>query len=113
MPFLKFWKREAPKSATTPESASDQNADSVPNKVVPKGIDMQTSEEQPVRMHTDAVGDERVKFLDTFTPEEERRIIRKVDYRLLVTIGVIYLVKQVYNIDLHSQSVLMNTTATD
>ena len=48
-----------------------------------------------VRAHTDAVDDHRVTFLDTFTPDEQKKIIRNVDYRTLIIIGVIYLVKQV------------------
>lgn len=42
------------------------------------------------------VSDEyRATFLATFTPEEEHRIMRKVDYRILVLFGLIYMVKQV------------------
>ncbi|KAL3487360.1 major facilitator superfamily domain-containing protein [Aspergillus germanicus] len=48
-----------------------------------------------VRAHTDAVDDNRVAFLDTFTPAEQKKIIRKIDRRILVMAGVIYLVKQI------------------
>jgi hypothetical protein len=41
---------------------------------------------------------DRAAFLDTFTPEEQKKIIRKVDYRILLIVGLIYLVKQVYTI---------------
>lgn len=37
----------------------------------------------------------RAEFLSSFTPEEEKKIMRKVDYRLLLLCGVIYMVKQV------------------
>ncbi|KAL4869939.1 major facilitator superfamily domain-containing protein [Aspergillus spectabilis] len=47
-----------------------------------------------IRPHTDALYDQRVAFLDTFTPQEQKKIICKVDRRILVIIGVIYLVKQ-------------------
>lgn len=42
-----------------------------------------------------SVSDYRTTFLASFTPEEEKKIIRKVDMRLLVLAGVIYMVKQV------------------
>ncbi len=45
--------------------------------------------------------DYRANFLDTFTPEEQTRIMRKVDYRLLLLCGVIYMVKQVRNLKLY------------
>ncbi|KAJ0420944.1 major facilitator superfamily domain-containing protein [Aspergillus carlsbadensis] len=48
-----------------------------------------------VRTHTDAVDDNRVAFLDTFTPAEQKKIIRKIDRRILIMAGVIYLVKQI------------------
>lgn len=48
-----------------------------------------------VREHTDAVSDEKVAFLDTFTPEEEKRIMRKVDWKILPLIGLMMLVKSV------------------
>lgn len=48
-----------------------------------------------IREHTDAVSDEKVAFLDTFSPEEEKRIMRKVDFRILPLIGLMMLVKQV------------------
>lgn len=48
-----------------------------------------------VREHTDAVTDEKVAFLDTFSPEEEKSIMRKVDWRILPLIGLMQFVKQV------------------
>jgi hypothetical protein len=56
-----------------------------------------------VRAHTDAVDDNRVAFLDTFTPAEQKKIIRKIDRRTLIMAGVIYLVKQVSNLARHLQ----------
>jgi hypothetical protein len=41
---------------------------------------------------------DRTAFLDTFTPAEQKKIIRKVDYRILLIVGLIYLVKQVRTI---------------
>ncbi|CAI6100816.1 unnamed protein product [Clonostachys chloroleuca] len=38
---------------------------------------------------------DRAAFLSTFNPEEEKAIMRKVDYRLLALFGVIYMVKQI------------------
>lgn len=37
----------------------------------------------------------KAAFLATFTPEEEKRIMRKVDRRFLVLIGLMYMVKTV------------------
>lgn len=48
-----------------------------------------------VREHTDAVTDEKVAFLDTFSPEEEKSIMRKVDWRILPLIGLMQFVKSV------------------
>ena len=39
--------------------------------------------------------DHRAAFLSTFTPEEEKNIMRKIDRRLLILAGIIYMVKQV------------------
>lgn len=37
----------------------------------------------------------RVAFLETFTAQEERSIMRKVDYRFCVLIGLMYMIKSV------------------
>lgn len=37
----------------------------------------------------------KAAFLATFTPEEEKRIMRKVDRRFLLLIGLMYMVKTV------------------
>ncbi|KAF2802258.1 retrograde regulation protein 2 [Mytilinidion resinicola] len=37
----------------------------------------------------------RADFLSTFTPEEEKKIMRKVDYHILMLFGLIYMVKQI------------------
>lgn len=39
--------------------------------------------------------DYRANFLSTFTPEEETKIMRKIDCRILLISGIIYMVKQV------------------
>ncbi|KAH8881405.1 retrograde regulation protein 2 [Thozetella sp. PMI_491] len=39
--------------------------------------------------------DYRGNFLATFTPEEEKKIMRKIDYRLLLLCGIIYMIKQI------------------
>lgn len=45
-----------------------------------------------LRSNTDA---ERVAFLSSFTPEEDRAIRRKVDWRFLWLIGCMYIIKNV------------------
>lgn len=43
----------------------------------------------------DASDDYRTRFLSTFTADDEKRIMRKVDRRFLLLIGLMNLVKQV------------------
>lgn len=38
----------------------------------------------------------RTDFLASFTHDEEKKIIRKVDFRILVLFGLIYMIKQVW-----------------
>jgi hypothetical protein len=38
---------------------------------------------------------EKAAFLASFTLEEEKNILRKIDYRFLVLIGLMYMIKQV------------------
>jgi hypothetical protein len=45
-----------------------------------------------VRSHADA---ERVAFLSSFSPEEDKAIRRKVDWRFLWLIGLMYIIKNV------------------
>jgi hypothetical protein len=52
------------------------------------------SSETPNRVHNDAATD-RAAFLATFSAEEDKAIMRKVDWRFLWLIGVIYLIKNV------------------
>lgn len=44
---------------------------------------------------SDFNSDERSVFLSSFTHEEEKRVIRKVDQRFLLLIGIMYLIKTV------------------
>jgi hypothetical protein len=85
-------------SSDDAESSSTKDVEYGPSAIGAQGGDKPDHSSVPVRAHTDAVDDDRVAFLDTFTPQEEKRIMRKIDYRILVTIGVIYLVKQVCRI---------------
>lgn len=39
----------------------------------------------------------RIAFLETFTAGEEKSIMRKVDYRFCVLIGIMYMIKAVSN----------------
>lgn len=43
------------------------------------------------------VSSDKRAFLKTFSPEEDRAIMRKVDKRFLLLIGLIYLIKNVSN----------------
>ncbi|VUC31503.1 unnamed protein product [Clonostachys rosea] len=52
------------------------------------------SSETPNSVHNDAATD-RAAFLATFSAEEDKAIMRKVDWRFLWLIGVIYLIKNV------------------
>ncbi|KAG9788874.1 hypothetical protein KCU88_g1633, partial [Aureobasidium melanogenum] len=92
MGIFNHWNR-GQKSAESSDINSEHDVEAIPPVFSKPGEP--NTEALPVRSHTGAVDDERVRFLDTFTPQEQKEIIRKVDYRLLVTIGVIYLVKQI------------------
>lgn len=99
-----FSAKEPKKDQVTATSASSNSGeDSVEAApavhVGAKGLtvddDVEKDAPTTIRAHTDAVDDARVAFLDTFTPEEQKTLVRKLDYRILLTVGVIYLVKQV------------------
>jgi hypothetical protein len=85
-------------SGDNPESSSTQDVEYRPSVINAQSVDKPDHSSVAIRPHTDAVDDDRVAFLDTFTPQEEKRITHKIDYRILVTVGVIYLVKQVCRI---------------
>lgn len=52
----------------------------------------------PDRLSKNATGDEKTAFLASFTADEEKRIMRKVDYRLLVLMSLMLMIKNVRNI---------------
>jgi hypothetical protein len=56
------------------------------NKVDPVKDDYYTDNEK--RLVSDSASDEAI--LAQFSPEEERRIIRKIDVRLVLTVGFMY-----------------------
>lgn len=77
-------------------------AASISEKVIDDPISETTStKEEAVRVNTTSESREnvsdayRAEFLATFTPDEEKKIMRKVDYRILVLFGLIYMCKQV------------------
>lgn len=48
----------------------------------------------PNSLHSDAAAD-RISFLSSFSPEEDKAITRKVDWRFLWLIGLMYIIKNV------------------
>ena len=60
-----------------------------------------TSVATPNSLHSDIAAD-RIAFLSSFSPEEDKAIRRKVDWRFLWLIGMMYIIKNV------SQSELTN-----
>ncbi|KAL4880252.1 hypothetical protein BJY04DRAFT_219255, partial [Aspergillus karnatakaensis] len=77
--------------ATNPQTQTQDIEQDAP-ETNPKSQDAPVVEVHP---HTETVDDSRAAFLATFTPKEQKEIIRKVDRRILVLIGLIYLVKQI------------------
>jgi hypothetical protein len=66
--------------------------------VLPKDADITVSDPDYVREGDSSAvvtAAYRAEFLSTFTSKEEAKIIRKVDYRILVLFGLIYTCKQV------------------
>ena len=65
---------------------------------VPKIEEVSTKIEVPDSgsnsIHSDAEAERRA-FLSTFSPEEDKAIRRKVDYRFLWLIGLMYIIKNV------------------
>jgi len=53
-----------------------------------------TSVATPDSLHSDAAAD-RIAFLSSFSPEEDKAIRRKVDWRFLWLIGMMYIIKNV------------------
>ncbi len=46
-------------------------------------------------LHSDVAAAERIAFLSSFSPEEDKAIRRKVDWRFLWLIGMMYIIKNV------------------
>lgn len=53
------------------------------------------TEEALTRSSSSSLSDQRAAFLSTFSAEEDRRIMRKVDKRFLLLIGLMYMLKNV------------------
>jgi hypothetical protein len=45
------------------------------------------------------VTDEKVLFMEGFSPEEEKKIMRRVDWRILPIIGLMSLIKAVFQMN--------------
>jgi hypothetical protein len=77
--------------SASPETVAGNagEADEIPAKV--QGVD---SVATPDSLHSDAAAD-RVAFLSSFSPEEDKAIMRKVDRRFLWLIGMMYIIKNV------------------
>jgi len=72
-------------------SLSDASATD-PSKSEKDGTDVHV---EGIAKHTDAVTDHKVAFLATFSPEEQKKIMKKVDNRLLYVIALLSLLKNV------------------
>ncbi|EXJ86836.1 hypothetical protein A1O3_03790 [Capronia epimyces CBS 606.96] len=86
---LKAWKQQRDPSPPGTSAGSNGEVEfTSATTVTEKGsrVERVADEEDvpAVRPHTDAVDDRKVALLDTFTPEEQKRIIRKIDYRILI-----------------------------
>ena len=77
-------------------SDSILNAGPAKNAAVVDSTLVTPSEATAQQRNPDA--DYRANFLSSFTPGEEKKIMRKIDYRLLLLCGIIYMVKQVSDI---------------
>lgn len=66
--------------------------------------------ESPISTNPETIADagSREAFLASFTPEEDNSIMKKVDRRFLLLIGVLYLSKTVSTKPHHSQEVRQN-----
>ncbi|EMR63572.1 putative pantothenate transporter protein [Eutypa lata UCREL1] len=74
-------------------SDSISNAGPAKNAVVVDSTLVTPSEAIAQQRNADA--DYRANFLSSFTPGEEKKIMQKIDYRLLLLCGIIYMVKQI------------------
>jgi hypothetical protein len=85
---MKFFSR-SPSASPETVAVEPGKADEIPAKV--QGVD---SVATPDSLHSDAAAD-RVAFLSSFSPEEDKAIMRKVDRRFLWLIGMMYIIKNV------------------
>lgn len=65
------------------------------------------SSEKPIAVHEEIecnVGNEDANKVESddfdFTPDEQKKIIRRVDYRLIVTIGIMYCISLVDRVNM-------------
>ncbi len=80
------------KNDDTPSSSGEEPGNVEEAKTASTTIaDVSSSEDLSKDLRADP--EARAAFLATFTPEEEKAIMRKVDLRFLVLIGFMYLVK--------------------
>jgi hypothetical protein len=82
-------------------------SDTVAGGVAKVGVEPTLTEVHP-NVENGSSHEDRAAFLSTFSPEEEKAIMRKVDYRLLALFGVIYMVKQVCHLDYITVMVIMS-----
>jgi hypothetical protein len=54
-----------------------------------RGVDTLEKLDKSDTTDSDRLNDERI---NAFTPEEQRKIIRRIDYRLVITLGLMYCV---------------------
>jgi hypothetical protein len=69
-------------------------SESEDNEKIPTQVNGGTSIATPDSLHSDAAAD-RKAFLASFSPEEDKKIRRKVDWRFLWLIGMMYIIKNV------------------
>lgn len=58
------------------------------------GLERTSSVATPDSLHSNEAAD-RIAFLSSFSPEEDKAIMRKVDFRFLWLIGLMYIIKNV------------------
>jgi hypothetical protein len=73
-------------------------SESVSSVLSPVGKDLDKNVVSVIPESIDDEAAEKAAFLASFTLEEEKKILRKIDYRFLVLIGLMYMIKQVRSI---------------
>lgn len=58
-------------------------------------MDISEQKAPPAEVKSKELKSEKAQFLSQFTAEDDRRIMRKVDRRVLLLMGVMYLLKQI------------------